>query len=190
MLEFLTATKYFGGFTFVGHFTMNINHLKIMYEHYKKTGENLLDNYCEIVHMGWEADEEYSHPFISTDNARIFLKIINKSIIKELFCRETLLKVKVYVHTGAVNYRNKLLNVANVERQRACSFTSRQHIRDWVFEKYGKLCLACGTNKNIALDHVIPIIKEGKNVKENLQPLCKPCNSRKHDKIIDYRNVS
>ena len=188
MLEFLTTAKYFGGFTFVGHFTMDINHFKIMYEHYKKTGENLLDSYCEIIHLDWEVDEEDSYPLITDTTARKFLEIINKNIIRKLFSRENLLRIKVYIHTGATNYRNKLLNDENIERQKACSFTSRQDIKDWVFEKHGKICLACGTNKNISLDHVIPIIKKGENIKENLQPLCKPCNSRKHDKIIDYRN--
>lgn len=53
-------------------------------------------------------------------------------------------------------------------------------------ECYGDQCLRCD-KKEITLDHVVPLIKGGRNALENLQPLCKSCNSWKHDKTIDFR---
>lgn len=55
-------------------------------------------------------------------------------------------------------------------------------------EKYGNKCLCCGRKGiKLSLDHIIPLSKGGKHIIENAQPLCIPCNSRKNNKIIDYR---
>lgn len=37
------------------------------------------------------------------------------------------------------------------------------------------------------LDHIKPLSKGGDLIKENVQFLCKSCNSKKHDKEVDYR---
>ena len=50
-----------------------------------------------------------------------------------------------------------------------------------------KVCLNCGTNKNLSIDHIVPVCKGGTNDIQNLQTLCLKCNIKKQDKIIDYR---
>jgi len=54
-------------------------------------------------------------------------------------------------------------------------------------KKYGNKCLCCGEVKKLTVDHVIPLILGGANSIENIQPLCKSCNSKKGGKEIDYR---
>lgn len=59
-----------------------------------------------------------------------------------------------------------------------------------VLEKYGNKCLCCGRSApdvRITMDHVLPLDKGGMNTIDNVQPLCKSCNSKKHTKHIDYR---
>jgi 5-methylcytosine-specific restriction endonuclease McrA len=54
--------------------------------------------------------------------------------------------------------------------------------------KYDGRCLACGrADRPVTRDHVIPLSLGGALTLENTQPLCRPCNSRKHARIIDYR---
>lgn len=51
-------------------------------------------------------------------------------------------------------------------------------------------CLRCGKCEpeiKLTVDHVIPLELGGSNGIDNLQPLCKICNSAKGCKIIDYR---
>ncbi len=53
---------------------------------------------------------------------------------------------------------------------------------------YGNKCLCCGRDDvELTADHVIPIVKGGRSDIDNIQPLCRSCNSSKHDKTIDYR---
>lgn len=52
---------------------------------------------------------------------------------------------------------------------------------------YDHRCVACGARRPLTVDHVIPLSKGGANTIQNLQPLCRACNSGKCNRTIDYR---
>lgn len=54
-------------------------------------------------------------------------------------------------------------------------------------EAFGNVCLCCGSSGPLTVDHVVPISLGGPHELENVQPLCKSCNCKKHARIIDYR---
>ena len=57
-------------------------------------------------------------------------------------------------------------------------------------KQYAYTCPACGKSEpeiTLTEDHVIPLSKGGSDYIENIQPLCKSCNSKKHTDITDYR---
>jgi len=56
-------------------------------------------------------------------------------------------------------------------------------------EGYGEKCLRCGaTDRTLARDHVIPLALGGADTIDNIQPLCKPCNSWKGNRVLDFRD--
>lgn len=79
---------------------------------------------------------------------------------------------------------------ANFHRRRARikgqggSFTDVEWL--WLLKLCGEKCICpCGKHEGtVTKDHIDPF---GKNIIDNLQPLCKKCNSEKWQKKIDYR---
>lgn len=65
--------------------------------------------------------------------------------------------------------------------------------QEWlvILDQQHHCCAACGRIFSSILlptrDHIVPISQGGGLTVENIQALCKPCNSRKHAKHIDYR---
>lgn len=57
--------------------------------------------------------------------------------------------------------------------------------QDWqnILKQYDYRCAHCWTTENITQDHKIPISRKGLHTIENLQPLCRKCNSKKGNKI-------
>lgn len=52
-------------------------------------------------------------------------------------------------------------------------------IRWAVFERDDFRCKQCGTRRNLTVDHIFPESKGGELTMDNLQTLCKSCNSKK-----------
>lgn len=62
--------------------------------------------------------------------------------------------------------------------------------RDEIFDRDGRKCLKCGTEESLSLDHIVPLSAGGTNDDDNLQTLCKRCNSAKGDTTKDHRQIN
>ena len=56
-------------------------------------------------------------------------------------------------------------------------------VREAVYERDGYACVTCGTPDNLSIDHVIPWSRGGPDHPDNYQTLCRPCNSRKGNRV-------
>jgi 5-methylcytosine-specific restriction endonuclease McrA len=186
LFEFLDNSETFNGITFNGCFTMPNEHFKKLLDHFIQTDVNLLDDYSIVITLGWEKDNEN----IYLDAQQISVSRDSISRIRELRVLPVNLIYDALksLNTGRNNYKLSEERIRNQPRRDACKFTSDKKIRRKVFELHGENCLCCNSSENISLDHVIPVSKGGENSIDNMQPLCKSCNSTKGTSSTDYRH--
>lgn len=62
--------------------------------------------------------------------------------------------------------------------------------KEWndLCSQYHYCCVRCGKQKRLTADHIRPLFLGGSDGIENIQPLCKVCNSIKGTQYIDYRS--
>jgi len=87
------------------------------------------------------------------------------------------------------NHPEKVARNNHIRRARLSNATGQFTSQEWqnLCNHYKCICLACGREVKLTVDHVIPLSKNGTNDIDNIQPLCRSCNARKHANDIDYR---
>ena len=93
---------------------------------------------------------------------------------------------------GGLCYSKKYLSWLQNKRNRFLRGIFPKHTyKEWeeLKRKFNYTCLSCEKREPeiiLTEDHIIPISKEGTDEITNIQPLCKSCNSKKFNKIINY----
>lgn len=59
----------------------------------------------------------------------------------------------------------------------------RRSTRAAVFERDGRSCISCGSTDDLTIDHVQPWSLGGTDDEDNLQVLCRHCNSSKGNRV-------
>lgn len=93
---------------------------------------------------------------------------------------------------GITEERKELNYYRELRRKRLYESIGSHSLEEWMKLKKLHLnrCLSCNKSEpeiKLSRDHVIPLSKGGSDFISNIQPLCRSCNSKKHDKTIDYR---
>jgi 5-methylcytosine-specific restriction endonuclease McrA len=81
---------------------------------------------------------------------------------------------------GILFQRNRVYTPLEKARQKFDN--KRKSLAPIIHKRDGSYCRICGSTKNLTIDHIIPLAKNGSDDPSNLQILCKSCNSRKHAK--------
>lgn len=72
-------------------------------------------------------------------------------------------------------------------RSSSAAFIKNKTVREFILKRDGAACKRCGATESIEIDHIKSVYHAAINIefisklntKENLQPLCKSCNSSK-----------
>jgi len=92
---------------------------------------------------------------------------------------------QVYHRNYCENHPENIAHLKARRYARERGATGSHTIEEWeaLKDSYGNLCASCGKKIKLTKDHIIPLSKGGTDYIENIQPLCRNCNSRKHNHI-------
>jgi predicted restriction endonuclease len=177
--EFIEGTRGFNGITMEGCYAIDIDTFLKFFDEYIKTGVNKLNDFHELNMLRWDI-RQYGEDIME---GRIYESKETQRLL-DMF-REELSDEEIEIMLDMISTskrQEEYQNTYEKKRLDASVFTSKQHVRKAVFDKHGKKCKHCGLEENLTLDHIIPICSGGENTVDNLQPLCKKCNSKKGKK--------
>lgn len=105
-------------------------------------------------------------------------------------CKRCHNSVSVATRDPARARENRQTAEAN-RRAKIARAAGRVSVQEWrdVLSILGQHCLCCGSRASITQDHIVPLSRGGMHHPTNLQPLCRPCNERKHARTADFRST-
>lgn len=88
-----------------------------------------------------------------------------------------------------VAHRTERTANRHIARARTYGDHHRYDTEAWKAQRaaWGNRCLCCDTTADLTTDHIVPLSLGGTNTLDNLQLLCRACNTRKGQKTTDYR---
>ena len=104
--------------------------------------------------------------------------------VAEIFeCSCSAIKNDEHIILTGSGYKTRLQGIILGQNARAKRFglTGTVSYEDWelICQQHNYRCASCGEKLPLTMDHIKPLTKGGLHSKENIQPLCGPCNVRK-----------
>lgn len=145
------------------------------------------ENLLILYNANYKVNDNYNLVYLTQDSYEILLEALSNLRRSGEFDGHTYTVMKnMFRHY----YKNsiKIKELDSIQpRNIAQKFIGKKKIRTFIFNRDGNICLKCGINSNLQIDHIVPISKGGENKLSNLQTLCQSCNSSKSNKFKDYR---
>jgi len=99
------------------------------------------------------------------------------------------------VRANQAKYRSRSRErIKHRQEVRNQKYAARPIAQSQILDRYGSTCYLCDqplTETTMTMDHVIPLVADGKHELENLRPACHRCNSSKGGQLwgqIQKRN--
>ncbi len=114
-----------------------------------------------------------------------------KEVIEKIILGQTGEKSRFWIDGRSKNKEYVSWSKNKINRNKRLKIESSHTFGEWqeLKAKYNWTCPCCKEQEpkiKLFQDHIIPLTKGGSNNIENIQPLCRSCNCKKHTKIIKY----
>jgi hypothetical protein len=93
------------------------------------------------------------------------------------------LKVAGVATQGADGWIINVRHVGSLKMRRMEWAVLRSRLAADVFKRDGRRCARCGSAEDLSIDHIVPLAAGGTHDLDNLQVLCRSCNSSKGAKV-------
>ena len=154
-------------------------------QYYKKNKESIL-GYCKEYLKQWKKNNPEYFKNYWRENKEKISEQQKKWYINNVEHKKKYKRKWNKTETGKANNQRGFVKRQAKLRKIINTLTAEEWLD--ILKEYKYKCAYCGKEFNLfdrpTRDHVIPISKEGNNVKENIIPACRSCNSKKNNKII------
>jgi len=185
--EFFNNTPGYAGMIMDGFHNIAQNAFCISFAEYLKTGNNVLGEYIELVSLRGNINWlENNNGILDETQCEHYLNVLDNDKSPNYWNTHAFYTAQEIWEMQRFIYRQQEWiqreNEYKTRRRKACAYTGNKERRIRIFERDGEVCVHCGSTKNLTLDHIISVRNSGQNTLENLQVLCKSCNSKKSSK--------
>ena len=97
-------------------------------------------------------------------------------------------KYRAYVRKWGLANRDKRNAMDQRRQARMYGNVTESYDFKAICDHYNNCCVKCGDSGiKLTIDHIKPVSKGGPDIAENIQPLCRKCNSSKGVRNVDHR---
>ena len=168
-----------------GHYGISKTQTLIAIKEIILNNKNPLLELDRLTYLSWDANDDSSYGQILVDDKDVALwskALQHKNFwnIDVLFSEDEINEINSFVIRSKATVKE--LKEYKYRRKEASTYTSNRKVRERILKKYNHKCAICGSKKNLTIDHIIPVLLGGTNDDDNLQVLCRSCNSSKGSK--------